>query len=96
MELSPTNISIDLLIAVLYTVAVWRGIVALYLNHLLLRNKIYIACFVALGCLYLFQTTIQLITGNTAIIWIWDIINGISVFLTLSIVTLLAKKLDTK
>lgn len=91
MELSPTNISIDILTALIFLLVCARGIIALYLNHLEIRNKIYIFTFVVAGALYIFQTIMQIPQGVSSSPLIWNIINGIHAFLAISIVTLLSK-----
>ena len=91
MELSLANISVDILTAFLYGGVCARGMIALYHNHLSIRDKAYIAIFVVIGFLYIFQTLIQIPTGASSSPAIWNIINGLHVFAAFSIVTLLAK-----
>lgn len=92
MELTANNMSIDILTAVIFSVAIWRGVVALYLNHLDLRDKIYIGLFTFAAVLYVYQTLMQVQTDMSSNPEIWNIVNGIHAFLALSIITLLSKK----
>lgn len=92
MELSPTNISIDILTALIFLFVCARGLIALYHNHLSWRNKTYIFLFIVIGLLYVFQTIMQIPEGMSSSPALWNVINGIQVFLALSIVTLLAKE----
>lgn len=92
MELSVTNISIDILTAILYIIVIQRAFMAIYHNHLPLRNKIYIGLFLLTALLYIFQTLIQIPTGVSSSPAIWNVINGIQVFIAISLVTLLSKK----
>lgn len=92
MELTATNMSIDILTAFIFAVAMWRGALALYINNLPLRDKIYIAIFTVSSFLYVFQTLMQTQTGMIASTTVWNVINGFHAFLAISIVTLLSKK----
>lgn len=84
--------SIDILTAFVFAVSVWRGVLAIYHNHLNLRDKIYIAGFTLAAALYIFQTIMQTQTGMIASTVIWNVINGIHAFLTISIITLISKR----
>lgn len=92
MELTATNMSIDILTSLIFALATYRGLIALYVNNLTLRDKLYIGIFTLASLLYVFQTVTQAQTGMVASTTIWNIINGIHAFLAFSIVTLLAKK----
>lgn len=92
MELSVNNISIDILTSIIFIIAIWRGIVALYYNDLSLRSKLYIAIFALSSLLYVYQSITQLMTGQVASFAIWNVINGIHAFTAISIITLLAKR----
>lgn len=91
MELSIANISIDILTALLYMMVCAKGITAIYHNHLSFRDKAYITLFVIIGLLYIFQTILQVPTGMSSSPALWNVINGLHVFVAFSIVTLLSK-----
>lgn len=92
MELTATNLSIDILTSFIFLIATWRGVVAMYFNHLNFRDKAYIFLFTVSSGLYVFQTIMQTQTGYSASTTVWNVINGIHAFLALSIITLLSKK----
>lgn len=92
MELTATNMSIDILTSLIFALAAYRGLIALYVNHLTLRDKLYIGIFTLSSFLYVFQTIIQTQTGMIASTVVWNVINGMHAFLAISVITLLAKK----
>jgi len=77
--LSPTDISIDILVMCIYWIAAYRAGLSLAYNHLPFRHKIYLILFLLISGLYTFQTYYQLVHDSIAPVPVWDAINGINV-----------------
>lgn len=92
MILSPTDISIDILIMAIWWLAIYRAIWSIIINHIPFRWKVYLAGFAIVGILYTFQTILQILTGYTAIVWVWDIVNAVTMFMGLTMSTALFRQ----
>ena len=92
MILSPTDISIDILVVLLWWLVIYRSISSIIINNISFRWKVYLAGFSAVGILFTFQTILQIQTGVNAIVWVWDILNVITMFMGLTMSTALFRQ----
>ena len=93
MELTATNLSIDILTSFIFLMAIWRGSLAFYYNHLNLREKIHIFLFIGISALYVFQAVFQVVSGGMrAPVGLWDVLNLAQAFLAISYLTYQLKK----
>ncbi len=93
--LSPTDISIDVLAMALWWIAIYRSIVSILINNISLRQKTYLFLFVVVGCIFSFQTTTQLLTGEKGSVTLWDVHNAIVLFIGLTLSTAFYNKKRT-
>lgn len=94
MPLSPTDISIDILVMLIWWLAIYRSIWSIVVNNIPFRWKVYLGIFVTIGTLYSFQTILQIMTHQSAIIWVWDIINALTMFMALTMSTSLFRNVQ--
>lgn len=92
MNLSPTDISIDILVMLFWWLIIYRSVVSIIVNNIPFRWKIYLVGFIVVGCLFTFQTILQVLTQASAIIWVWDILNGVVMFMGLTMSTALFRQ----
>lgn len=74
-ELTLTDISIDVLIAVIWVIVLLRAYSALNSGKLCTRMTILTLIKMAVGGIYILQATVTLITGHRADASIWDFYN---------------------
>lgn len=85
--LTTTDVSIDILIACIWLVVLFRSMMTFAFTPLCFRMRIITGIIILLGLIYLHQVSITLVSLERADARFWDVFNGLVVFGSLIIST---------
>lgn len=87
VPLTPTDISIDALIMIVWFVAMARTLYTLLYTETCVRMRVLMSLFLGMGAIYTNQAMTTIFTGERATSWVWDLFNALAVFAVLVVVT---------